>query len=327
MENISDQTKEFVEIFKPFVKEEIIPWIGTDAVGLSVLRNYPKGGKFIPAKNKRGEDDSVALIKIGYLLAQENSEHKNDKKLFLSVSKASRFLLKGNFDFIFDKDNDDSPTEASLKESKGSLQPIDLEESKRYEFNINTKKIKDLEERKNVTPAHVVDEIYDLHLKTLSYSASFFRIKMWIQKVTVNSIGPITDGLKFLNFQLFGRTMRKTDNFALGIFDTYSFADLIDSTTEKIKIFGSDFPITNQTARTFILVILIVFLINYFYDYDVLGFVNLSQKATGNPLFQASLIGSLLIFFDKILPYLVLVIINFLIKFNLWLMRIKIKFS
>ena len=115
--NISQETLDFVKLFEPSLKEQIIPWSGDDAVGLSVLRNYPKDSKFRPAKNKKGEDDSVVLVKIGYLKDKQGGDVK---KLFVTASKASRFLLKGNLDFIFNKDNEESPTEASLDESKKS---------------------------------------------------------------------------------------------------------------------------------------------------------------------------------------------------------------
>lgn len=323
MDNIPILIKEFVRVFQPYIKEKIIPWVGNDAVGLSILRNYPEKGKFIPAKNRKGESDSVALIKVGYLSFDKNG----NANLFISVSKASRFLLKGNWDFIFNKDNDESPTKESLEESKNSKQPIDLEDNSRYIFNLKSKKIFDTERKKEVTPSEVIEQIYNLHLRTLSNSATLFRLKMYFQNKTMNIIGPFNENVKVLNLFLFGKTLRKSDDYSLGTFKPYSLKDLRTLSDEKIKVLGSDFPITYQTARTFAVTVLILFLVNYYFDYDVFGFVKLTNKSSENILFSATFIGVLLIIFDVILPIALLIIINILIKIRLWLMEKKIKFS
>lgn len=101
MEDAKKKIEDFVELFQPYIEDQIIPWIGTDGiVGLSILRDYPDNIKFISATNKLGEKDSVALIKVGYF-SVDNEQNAN---LHVSITKASRFLLKGNWDFNFSKD-------------------------------------------------------------------------------------------------------------------------------------------------------------------------------------------------------------------------------
>lgn len=324
MEDAKKKIEDFVELFQPYIEDQIIPWIGTDGiVGLSILRDYPDNIKFISATNKLGEKDSVALIKVGYF-SVDNEQNAN---LHVSITKASRFLLKGNWDFNFSKDNKESPTRESLEISKRSKQPIDLVDNSRYQFNLNSKRIKDLEKHLEVTPNNIVNEIFNLHLKTLGYSATFFRLKMLVQRKIPDITSSLNEWIKLFLLNFFGRTIMKTDDISLGIFKTYSAGDLRALSDEKTKVLGSDFPITNQSARTFAVVVLFIFLAKYYLDYDFLGLVELSNIASNNLLFSATLIGSLVLFFDRIVPYLFLYIINGLIRFNLWLLKKKFKFS
>lgn len=324
MNDISNETKKFGQLL-PSIKDEVVLWKGDSAVGLSVLRDYPDNGKFIPIRTNSGKNDSVALIRIGYL--NEESTSSDKRELRVSVNKASRYLLNGNIDFIFGKQNDDSPSEASVKESRKSKQPVDLTDDSRYEINLQTKRIWDKEKKEITDLKKIVDSIYESHLKTLTHRAFFFRLQLWSKELTVNMIDPANKLLKYLNFKFFGRTLRKSDNFALGIFEAYSLSDLIDSTTEKTKVFGSDFPITNQSARTIVILTLSLFLINYYFNYDILGLVNLTDAAKDNLLFQLSIVGGVVFVVDGVIPYAILLIINALIKTSVFLMKLKIKFS
>ncbi len=320
---MQERSREFVNLFKPSVKEEIIVWNGDEAVGISILKDYPDEGKFIPARNGKGQKDSVALIKIGYLVAEENV----NVLLHVSIHKASRFLLKGNWDFVLDQYNLESPTRISLEQSKSSKQPIDLEDNSRYQLDLKSKKILDLDKNKFVSPKNIITEIYQTHLKTLTHLAIFFRLKMMFQFKVVNLIPRIIEIFKAMNLFLFGKTIRKTDDLSLGIFKPYPMNYLIALSDERINILGSDFAIAKHTTRTFVVVVLIVFLIHYFTGYDFLSFVELSNRANQNVLFSTTFIGVLVLVFDSIFPYILFFLINILIIFNLWFMKQRFKFK
>ncbi|GEM_PF-4133573 len=320
--NIPSETQKLVMIFSSIKNAEIIPWEKSDkAVGLSVIKDYPDKGSFIPAKNKKGEKDSVAMIRMYYLQPDLGEEKKEVVPLNVSIHKANRYLFNHP---IWNFDDETSPTEESLQESKTSKQPIDLEEFSRYELHLNKEKIYDLKAEKYVSPTEVIEEIYKTHLDTTKNIP--FQAKMIAQKRIIEVIDPINNFLKAVNYYLFGKRIKKADDIGVGIFKPYAFKDLNDLTltSEKPKILGSDFPISYQTAGTFVVFFSMLFLLNYYFHYDFLGMVSLIN-GTNSSFFLAVLTAAMLLIFDRVIPYFILLIINLLIRFRLYLMFLKIR--
>jgi hypothetical protein len=320
--NVTPQTQKFVGLFNGIDKAEIIPWTDVNYVGLSIMKDYPEKGLFIPAKNKKGKQDTVALIKIGYLPTNPPSP---DNKVLLNVSihKVSRYL-SGRLGYNFD--DEESPTKISLQQSKESRQPFDLEEESRYEYYLDSNKFRDLKTKRYVKPKKIVVDIYSTHLKTLKNVK--FRLEVAIQKKISDSIDPSLKFLRNVNLILFGKRIKETDNFGVGIFEIYSHNNLIDMTLEKdkIRILGSDLPISYHTARTFIIFVLGLFLINYYFHFDFLGFVALTNVSAKNSLFLAALVAALLIIFDRVIPHGIITLMNTLIRLRLHLITRKINF-
>lgn len=311
------QIDNFAALFNN-VQGELIKWNGPDYVGISFLIEYPKGGAFIPIITKDGKADSVAVVKIGY----EYKSNLGKDKIILTVKalKASRYLFNKHF-YNFEDIN--SPTKESVELSKKSKQPIDLEELSRYEYRPNENKIFDLSKRKYVNPKKIADEIYAVHLKTLDDKV--FQFKMALQNIMVELINPINESLKIINFYMFGKTIKKKNSMS-GFFSPYSDEEFVDSTvtSEKPKILGTDFPISYQSATTFILLIFLIFIIKYKWGYDVLGFANLIDTAGKNSLFMASLISVSILMIDRVIPLLIFMLINSLIRLKFYLITLKI---
>ena len=320
---ISPETQQLVSLFTSLKDVVVTPWIdSTGAVGFSLLKEYPDKGLFTPINNKKGEKDSVAMIRIWYM-TREISEDEDQKKVRLSVAiiKSSRYLFKHHF---YNFEDDDSPTKVSLAESKASRQPVDLEESSRYEFRIVEKRIYDLKKNKYVEPEEIVNQIYKLHLSLITNIP--FQILAFSQKKLIESIAPTSKYLKIVNLYLFGRRIKKTKDFAAGIITPYPLDSLEDSLPleARAKILGSDFPISFRTAGTFIAFFSVVYLINYIWHFDFLGIVKLMSSTT-NAFFLAILTGGMLLLFDRVIPYSILLLINLLIRLNWYLMSLKIK--
>lgn len=298
---------------------EIIPWIKDDEIGLSILKDYPEDGKFIPIRNKEGKHDSVALIKIGVKKLPE--KNINIVPLVVSIHKASRYKFEHSW---YNYDDEKSPSKLSVEKSEASIQPVDLEEIERYEFHIKNQKLYDQKIKKNLSAKQLVNNIYSKHLETLFNKV--FRSKMKLRTKTVELIDPIISILKRLNSLLFGKKLKKSENFLVGIWQPYSAEDLTDFTldSQKPKVLGSDFPITYQSATTFVSFVLSVYLSNYWFGYDLLGLVAIVKDAGNNSLFLASLVGMGLLFFDRGIPYFLLFLINLLIKFKYKLTFLKI---
>ncbi len=314
----SSESETFVKIFNFPKEEEVIPWINSHTVGFSVIKEYPEKRLFTPAQTKEGKLDSVALIKVGY-------DKSNTKEISLRVNihKVSRYLLNNHWDFNFE--DKESPTEESLKESKASRQPIDLIELSRYIFHLDTQKIFDLEKNSYIDPKKIIDDIYKTHLETLRDIP--FRIKMAIKNNSFGFIEPTNKFLMWVNFFFFGKQLKEDPKIFRGVFQTYPHENLISLSTEKIKILGSDFPITNQTARTFVFLIAILFLIDYYFKFDIFGFIALAKTSAKNTLFLTSSTATLLIVFDRSVPHVTLSFINLLIKSRLrvWEWKVSIK--
>lgn len=311
------QIDNFATLFKG-VQGELIKWSGPDYVGISFLIEYPKKGLFIPAITKKGKIDSVAVVKIGY----EYKSSLGKDKIILTVKtlKASRYLFDNHF-YNFEDIN--SPTKESVELSKKSKQPIDLEELSRYEYRPNLNRIFDLRNKRYIEPKKIVDEIYTVHLKTLDDKV--FQFKMNLQKIVVELINPINESLKIINFYLFGKTIKKKNSMS-GFFSPYSDEEFVDSTviSEKPKILGTDFPISYQSATTFILLIFIIFIIKYKWGYDVLGLANLIDVVSKNSLFMASFISVSILMIDRVIPRLIFMLINSLIRLKFYLITLKI---
>jgi hypothetical protein len=186
MNNYTPETEEFAKNYTKKNGEEIILWQGNDNIGFTILRNYPDNIAFKPVKSKNGKVDSVCMIKIGSPLRKVTTESE-DLKLFVMVSKASKYLLSNHFNYDFN--DPESPTRDSLEESKRSKQPIDLEDFDGYIYDRKNNKIFNVEgERKEVSIDDVVEKIYKLHLKTIKFTGIWFRLKFNIKN---NSSNPV----------------------------------------------------------------------------------------------------------------------------------------
>ncbi len=326
MGNHSDtpsSTKQLAELFVSIKNVEIIPWQDdSDAIGLSILKDYPDKSLFVPTLNKKGEKDSVSMIRIWYLIKDVIEENNSRKvKLNIAIIKSSRYIFDHHF-YIFE--DEDSPTKTSIAISKASRQPIDLEENSRYELQIDSLKIYDLKKDKYVSSKEVVEEIYKEHLNTLTNL--FFQLKMMSRDLVVNSIDPINKFLKKINYYLFNKGFKKTNDFGTGILTPYPLRDLEDLTppTERLKILGSNFPISYKTSATFVTFFSIVFFLRYYYNFDFLGIVKFINSLSSN-FFITVLTIAMLLFFDRGIPYSILYLINQLIKLKWYLATLKIK--
>lgn len=315
-------TNQLVKLFAFSKKVEITPWKeNNSAIGLSILKDYPKKGSFIPILDGNGKQDSVVQIRIWCLINDLIAE-KNLKKVKLNfaVVKSSRYIFKHNF-YGF---SDDSPTEAAIAKSEASKQPIDIEDGSRYELNVNTLKIYDLKNNQYVKPKTVVDDVYKLHLSTINNF--FFQTEIALQKNIIELIDPINKFLEKINLYLFGKKIKETKNFGVGSITPYAFKDLGDATLipEKTTILGSNLPISYQAAATFVSFFSAIFIINYILHYDVLGLVKFISSIT-NTFFLAVITIAMLLFVDRGIPYAILFLINLLIRLKWRLLFLKFK--
>lgn len=160
-------------------------------VGFSLLKAYPKGG-FVPAKLKSDEDDSFAMVKVGYYPDTENDL----VSLFVSASKVSKYRLKHINDFLGDNlhsNEDDAPTAESVIESEKSWQPIDLFDNKLFFFSQKEKNffVKLKNKYQIIDPKEILKYIYSEHISTYTslrgFAFKFFlsvnHMLIWLSKI------------------------------------------------------------------------------------------------------------------------------------------------
>ncbi|OGD78645.1 hypothetical protein A2368_01905 [Candidatus Collierbacteria bacterium RIFOXYB1_FULL_49_13] len=317
-DSVNNTSNSFIQLFSPKRDEKFILWNNKDTVGLSLLKQYTDKGLYCPAKTVDGTHDSVALIRIGYYV----SEIKDGVvPIIVNINHTSKYLMDNHWNYDFNDSR--SPTKESLERSKSSRQPIDLEDTSRYFYNINKNKIFDTEKQKFVTARFLVNDIYRKHLDTLTNLT--FRLKIASRHGIVESIPHVTGLMEKINLKLFGRTIRDSKDFAVGIFKPYPYSDLVSLSPDRINILGTDLPITNQTARTFVIFWLLLYLLKTYTKFDLLGLVGLIEGVTSG-FFLTIIVSAFLVFFDYVLPLVILYLENCLIKLKLYLMlRVKIK--
>lgn len=319
---LNSDTQLLVELFKNVKNVELIPWEkNADAVGISVLKDYPKNGDFIPIRTPSGANDSVAMIRIWYLYSGVQKNSKKKKAILnIEVRKSSRYIFKHHFYKDLDPN---SPQKDAIDKSNASLQPVDVELTKRFELNLDNGKIIDLKEKKYIRPSILVELAFDLHIKTSRNVA--YRFKVSVQRIIIDLIDPINTFLKNINLYLFGKRIRKNTDFAAGIITPYKYQDLEDLTlaTDKIKILGTEIPISPRSAVTFIAFFSLLYIIHYSFKVDILGIVTLFQNINNN-FFLAILSAGVILAFDRALPIMILYIINLLIRLKWYLVTLKI---
>lgn len=312
----------FTKLFNKVTSEETIVWSGTSSIGVSLIKDYPDDILFKPVRLRDGKKDSVALIKIGYRVNNLTATDES-APLVVTIGKASRYIFNHSF---YDYNDVNSPTEESVKESDGSIQPIDLEDIN-YEYRFKTNEIWDKETTKYVKPEALVDKLFNQHLNTLTDRV--FRAKMEFQKFLIEVIDPFNNTLIKINRYFFGKTIKKIikdKDFFAGLLNPYNLDSLedIQTVSEKPKVLGTDFPVTSNSATTFIVIVTAVYLIYYKFNLDLLGLVALFNSARENGLFLASIVSVMLMIVDRVLPFLILLTINLLIKAKVRLLHLKI---
>lgn len=142
-------------------------------------------------------------------------------------------------------------------------------------------------------------------------------------------IDPVKQFLINTNLILFGKRIKESKEFLVGVIKPYKINDLEDVTldSDKLKIFGSDFPISYQSSMIFIGFVFIIFILNFYFTIDLFGTYALFNEASKNSIYIGSLVATILIVIDRLIPYIIFVFINLLIKLNAYLTFMKIKLN
>jgi hypothetical protein len=315
--------------------DERIAWNSEQSVtGFSIVRDYPIGCRFVSAVTHNGNTDSKVLIKIGF----SHIDIDQDKKvtLFVSASKASKYLLDNHFRYNFEDEN--SPTEESLKKSDKSSQPVNLTENKRFVFNLVNQTIYDKNKKENISLKNIVNYIYKLHSDTANLKGTLLlKSKMKSRDVlaflTTGTLVLLWDGLSQIGKKIEKNTPGglplDRDNFYLiSTQSKYTRKDLVSiPDDQKISLSGSDYKISIKATVLLASIVVLLFLYNYYLPSSFKSLFPLFLKYKNNQLFLGSFLILCYFMLDTIIPSVIIYILNKLIIFNRYLMMKTFSFN
>ncbi|KPK89780.1 hypothetical protein AMJ80_09295 [bacterium SM23_31] len=279
-------------------------------VGFSVQRTYPEDIRYIPPKTKENRPDTLALIHVVYIHPKESIEtfNTNNVPLILSISSYSLYLAN-NYDYNFDDEN--CPTQESIKISKTTNKPISLDFIDDYFFNHEKNTI--INKNGNTfTGRQVLDYVFKRHCDTVHWRKGFkLRFKIRSHRLLMSVYffidRIITDLCKSTLKNVFGRTLESKHPFST-IFNGYSKNDLKLLKTDAMNIFGY------KASKNFIF----FFCLLSFCIYTIFYFLEIENKFLKG-MFSNSLLSVtngilLLALIDIVGPKSVFWLLNWIIK-------------
>lgn len=315
VENLWMTSEKLVSKFK--IKENQIYdlVLFSDGIWFSFEKKYPNGIMFRPAKTKDFQDDSVARIRISY---QDKKMIDWKVPIYLKVSKQSRYLMKGNYDYDFKDEN--CPTKESLDLSNQSWQPIELESY--WDYFYDTVNGVFLKKEKNINPISMIDDIFNLHIKTVHrFKWIVFRFRLNFRDI-IASISKILILLikKILKFFFWRKLEKKSNNDIQEMFliDSYSKEDLLATYPDKISILWYDMNITKQSLLTLCFIVCVFYIWACYLKNDF-GWL------FSNQIFVWALFLISIHILDNWIPNLLRRLLNLLIKIKNKFMFMKLK--
>lgn len=301
-----------------------------DSFGFSLIKNFPdKKSSYKPALTKTGQKDSVVLIKIA-ALPQEAVE--GGYPVFLSVSTVSRYLVERP-DLVpteYNFSDEDSPTEESLLISSKSRQPISLTDQTKYRFNYEQNSFYDLEEGRTATGTEVVDYIYNKHIATLNNTTGLLlRTKSYMKGKVSIGLFHTAKGLSLTILPITGRTIKnKYDNMPIASFhyaaDPRDLEDITQSGSKLLNL-ESLLKVTPLAAFLSSFTVIALFVISFYLNKNPFQIIPFFEKYKDSEVFSVALIVLIVIFWNRILPFILLKLLNSLIKLQWWVDTLKFK--
>ena len=202
-------------------------------VGFSVQRAYPTDTLFRTAIRKNVESetvesengkpeklestnpenlqpDTVALIHVVYLPRKDHAT-QDRVPVFVDVNRHSRYLAN-HFDYDFD--DPECPTQESVKESRRSVQPVNIESHEEYCFDHTINGFVDKAGRQ-VSGTQMLDELFEIHMATTRpVRGLLLRLKLTLKHSSTSVFEYITVLLKWILRHVFGRTLVEPTDFS-----------------------------------------------------------------------------------------------------------------
>lgn len=260
-----NNVEEFLNLFDIDKSIYTKPVILSDIrIGFSIQRNYPEDIRYKPPQNKENKDDTVALIHVVYTHPSEFKGNFDFKKvpIIIRIGPHSRYL-SNHFDYNFDDDN--SPTEQSLTESKSTPKPIALDYLDEIFFSHQEKFFFDNRNNK-FAGSQLLEKIFEEHCNTVHLLKGFkFRSQIRLKSIIIMIISWVISSLPYILKKLFGRTIEEENLSLASVFEGYKDSDLKKLSTDSLNIFG--YKASRSLIVTFCFLVFIFYLIQYIFPF------------------------------------------------------------
>lgn len=307
-------TQDLIKLFKDYERAEFesITELTDVPVGFSIQKKYPSNIRFKPAITKDKQQDSVAVIWV--VFDKEMHKELSRRPLRIRVAMLSKYRSK-HFDYDFE--DDDCPTLESLEESKKSKQPLDFNFHSEYFYDSETGRIS-RGDRSEITGVELLSEVYKKHCDSVHpIIGAPVRVALGLKLAFIRILDKSIFVCKWILINVFGRTFTE-DYTKSKHLDGYDLSDFGKSNIDSIELAGY-----KASKRVILIYCFVVILFSWlFMNSDSLGIFNEILK---NEFLTVVHGLFLLIIFDLMIPYLVIKLINLLIRvrrsFLNWLLK------
>lgn len=315
--NSVDELKELMGIAKLTQYEKFTPF-NRDKYGFSIQRAYPPNIAYKPPVTREGHPDTFALIRLLYKHPNSSNPKSDHDRvpIVIDVGAHSRYLY-GRFDYDFE--NDDCPTEESVRRSKATPKPIHLDFTGEFFFDHKSRAF--INAKGNaVTGKDILDHVFQKHCDTIHKTkAAVLRLKLLSKNSSFKLCGLTIEVFKWMLKTTTGRTF-EPDEIGRGLFGKYKIEDMKLVKTDSIEVFG--YKASKNVIVTFSLTVLLVYTSCYLTGNSSPYW----EKISTNPLLGICASLCLLWFIDHVLSRLMFHLINSLIAMKFKLVTMTFKF-
>lgn len=302
-----------------------------DSFGFSLIKEYPTNIRYFkPAITKSGSIDSVVLIKIAVF--PRMIEKDNLYVMNLSVDTTSKYRLEkeNELQLDFNYEDDNCPTKESLEASANSRQPISLSDKTKYRFNYIDNTFYDCERNISVSGIEIVNYIFQKHLETINNTRGLLlRIKSKVKMLVSTGLFHTAKGLSVAIFPLTGRKIEnKYYNMPIVSFyyatNPKEYEDNFGTPNHLLNLDGL-LKITPLAALISSFTIISLFIIGFYFGKNPLNLVSFFKEYKDSEIFSVSLIILVVLFWNRILPFILLRLLNSIISLQQWVDSLKFR--
>lgn len=283
--------------------------------GFSVQREYPATIRYKPPTTRDGRPDTVALIWVAYgNPAGSNHVMESEKMpIFVSIGPFSRHL-SGRIGYDFR--SPDCPTKESIKKSRRTPRPIDLESSDEYFYDYKNGQLQDCKGRL-MSGQRILDTLFRKHCDTVHlFKGLRLRFQLGSRNYAVKILGVLTQTtILALRFS-FGRTLEHDDPTET-TWKPYDKDEMKLTQTEYVEKFG--IRVSKRVILTFCILILVLAILTQGFSAGFFSYTKVS------PLIESCFALVILWILDHPVPYMLLFLVNCCIRLKLRVLFVRFR--